>query len=126
MKKNSAPCKRSPGRPFGQTGGTGGRCHDAWQGLGSSNGQQQSGWPGIVLHPEQKEDTHKQDHNQQHGRPSVPTRPDHHRQSAQVALAKMGALAALSLGVLSGCASTPAEPVPLKPVPAWRSVRREA
>ena len=56
----------------------------------------------------------------------MPTRPDHHRQSAQVALAKMGTLAALSLGVLAGCASTPAEPVPLKPVPAWRSVRREA
>jgi hypothetical protein len=38
-------------------------------------------------------------------------------------LAKLGGLAALSLGVLAGCASTPAEPVPFKPVPAARIVQ---
>jgi hypothetical protein len=42
----------------------------------------------------------------------MPMRPDHHRQAAWFALAKLGPLAALSLGVLAGCASTPAEPVP--------------
>ncbi|TDY26843.1 hypothetical protein B0G81_7372 [Paraburkholderia sp. BL6665CI2N2] len=56
----------------------------------------------------------------------MPTRPDHHRQAALVALARLGALAASSLGVLAGCASTPAEPVPFKPVPAARIVGREA
>jgi hypothetical protein len=53
----------------------------------------------------------------------MPTRPDRHRQAAWVVLAKLGALAALSLGVLAGCASTPAEPVPFKPVPAARIVQ---
>jgi hypothetical protein len=53
----------------------------------------------------------------------MPTRPDHHRQAARVALARLGVLAALSLGVLAGCASTPAEPVPFKPVPAARIVQ---
>jgi hypothetical protein len=53
----------------------------------------------------------------------MPTRPDRHRQAAWVVLAKLGGLAALSLGVLAGCASTPAEPVPFKPVPAARIVQ---
>ena len=53
----------------------------------------------------------------------MPTRPDRHRQAAWVVLAKLDALAALSLGVLAGCASTPAEPVPFKPVPAARIVQ---
>lgn len=53
----------------------------------------------------------------------MPTRPDYHRPAAWAALAKPGALAALSLGVLAGCASTPAEPVPFKPVPAARIVQ---
>ncbi|MFM0627460.1 hypothetical protein [Paraburkholderia xenovorans] len=53
----------------------------------------------------------------------MPTRPDRHGQATRVVLAKLGALAALSLGVLAGCASTPAEPVPFKPVPAARIVQ---
>jgi hypothetical protein len=56
----------------------------------------------------------------------MPMRLDHHRKAALVAMARLGALgtlAALSLGVLAGCASTPAEPVPFKAVPAARIVR---
>ncbi|PRY01077.1 hypothetical protein B0G80_0929 [Paraburkholderia sp. BL6669N2] len=56
----------------------------------------------------------------------MPTRPDHHRQAALVAFARLGALAAPGLRVLAGCASTSAEPVPFKPVPAARIVGREA
>jgi hypothetical protein len=32
----------------------------------------------------------------------MPTRPDHHRQAALVAMARLGALAALNFGVLAG------------------------
>jgi len=38
-------------------------------------------------------------------------------------LARLGTPATLSLGVLAGCASTPAEPVSFKPVPAARIVQ---
>jgi hypothetical protein len=53
----------------------------------------------------------------------MPTRQDHHRQGAWVIWARLAALAALSLGLFAGCAATPAEPVPFKPVPAARIVQ---
>ncbi|NPT39280.1 hypothetical protein [Paraburkholderia xenovorans] len=53
----------------------------------------------------------------------MPVRLDYRRKAALVAFARLGMLAMLSLGVLAGCASTPAEPVPFKPVPAARIVQ---
>ena len=53
----------------------------------------------------------------------MPMRPDFHRTAALLAFARLGTLAAVSVGLLAGCASTPAEPVAFKAVPAARLVQ---
>lgn len=59
----------------------------------------------------------------------MPTRLECHRRAVLAAsatcvrLAGLTTLAALCFGVLAGCAATPAEPVPFKPVPAERIVQ---